>query len=90
MEDDAIFVAGESLADLEHALDHLRIVELPCLCLGFDGTLPRALSQSLERALKAIDAQIAERAEEEDLDEEEMDSVRELLLQLGRAEPLDG
>ena len=89
MTDHAIFVAGEPLADLEHALDHLRIVELPCRCLGFDGTLPRLLSQSLERALKTIDAQIAERAEEEDLDDEAMDSVRELLMRLGQAQTVD-
>lgn len=89
MEHQTVFVAGEPLAELEHALDHLRIVELPCRCLGFDGTLPRLLSQSLERALKTIDAEIAERTDDEDLDDEAMDSVRELLLRLGRVQTVD-
>lgn len=86
MNQNTTFVAGEPVEDLEYALDHLSISDLPCGCLGFSGTLPIWLSQSLERALKTIDAEIAERAEEEELDVEEEDSVRELLLRLGRCE----
>lgn len=84
MEDHTTFIAGEPLADLEMALDNLRICDLPCGCLGLSGALPKWLSQSLERALKTIDAEIAERAEEQRLDDEARDSVRELLLRLGR------
>ncbi len=89
MNNDTIFIAGESLADLETALDKLRICDLPCGCLGFSGTLPKWLSQSLERALKTIDAELAERAETQELDNEAMDSVRELLLRLGLAKTAD-
>jgi hypothetical protein len=86
MEDHTTFIAGEPLANLEEALDHLKICELPCGCLGFDGALPRVLSQSLERALKTIDAEISELVDSEENDYEAVDSVRELLLRLGRAE----
>jgi len=65
------------------------ICDLPCGCLGFSGTLPKWLSQSLERALKTIDAELAERAEEQELDNEAMDSVRELLLRLGLSQTAD-
>jgi hypothetical protein len=80
------YVAGEPLQMIEHALAHLKICDLPCGCLGFTGTLPTDLSQSLERALKTIDAELSELADTEDLSDEEMDSVRELLLRLGRSE----
>jgi hypothetical protein len=86
MNNKTIYVAGEPLEDLRRALDGLQICDLPCGCLGFSGTLPRELSRSLERALKTIDAQICERADEELLDNEKMDSVRELLLRVGRSE----
>ncbi len=89
MEYDTTFIAGEPLTDLETALDNLRICDLPCGCLGFSGTLPKWLSQSLERALKTIDAELAERAETQELDNEAMDSVRELLLRLGLAQTAD-
>lgn len=90
MEYDTTFIGGEPLADLETALDSLRICDLPCGCLGFSGTLPKWLSQSLERALKTIDAEIAERAEEQELDDEARDSVRELLLRIGRTQTAGG
>jgi hypothetical protein len=89
MEEHTTFIAGEPVASLDAALDHLRICDLPCGCLGFSGTVPRLLSQSLERALKTIDAEISEWADEEELDYEGVDSVRELLLRLGRAEAVD-
>jgi len=78
------YVAGEHLESIEHALDQLRICDLPCGCLGFSGTLPTHLSQSLERAVKTIDAELSERAEMEDLTDVQMDSVRELLRRVGR------
>lgn len=78
------YVAGEPLDSIEHALDQLKICDLPCGCLGFSGTLPMDLSQSLERALKTIDAELSERADEEHLTDEQMDSVRELLRRVGR------
>lgn len=81
-------VAGEPLGMIEHALDHLKICELPCGCLGFEGTLPKELSQTLERALKTIDAEISELADTEFLSDKEMDSVRELLLRVGRTKPV--
>jgi hypothetical protein len=90
MKDHTAFVAGEPVADLERALDHVKICDLPCGCLGFNGTLPRLLSQSLERALKTIDAEVSERAGElEEDDYEGIDSVRELLMRLGRAQAMD-
>lgn len=84
------FVAGERLTNLEDALDGLTVSDLPCGCLGFSGTIEKWLSQSLERALKTIDAEIAERAEGEMLDVDAMDSVRELLLRVGRTPTADG
>jgi hypothetical protein len=80
------YVAGEPLGTIEHALDHLTICNLPCGCLGFEGTLPKELSQSLERALKTIDAELSECADTDYLSDKEMDSVRELLLRIGRTE----
>ena len=89
MADQTTFVAGESLEDLENALDHLKICDLPCGCLGFSGTVPKLLSQSLERALKTIDAEISEWEDDADFDYQAVDSVRELLLRLGRAQVAD-
>lgn len=89
MADHTTFIAGEALEDLENALDHVKICDLPCGCLGFSGTVPKLLSQSLERALKTIDAEVSEWADDEDLDYRAVDSVRELLLRLGRADPAD-
>ena len=89
MEDNATHVAGESLKDLELALDHLKICVLPCGCLGLDGTVPRLLSQSLERALKTIDAETTEWADEQELEYQGVDSVRGLLRRIGRTEAPD-
>jgi hypothetical protein len=89
MEDDTVYIAGEPLPDLERALGHLKVCDLPCGCLGFSGTVPRLLSQSLERALKTIDAEVSEWADDEDLEYQAVDSVRELLMRLGRAEVAD-
>ena len=90
MKDHTAFVAGEPVTDLERALNRLKICDLPCGCLGFNGTLPKLLSQSLERALKTIDAEVSEWADEHEEDDYEgIDSVRELLLRLGRAESSD-
>lgn len=90
MKDHTAFVAGEPVTDLERALNGLKICDLPCGCLGFNGTLPKLLSQSLERALKTIDAEVSEWADEHEEDDYEgIDSVRELLLRLGRAESSD-
>jgi len=51
---------------------------------------PKAAQQSLERALKTIDAEVSERAGElEEDDYEGIDSVRELLMRLGRAQAMD-
>ena len=87
MKDHTAFVAGETVADLDRALDRLKICDLPCGCLGFNGTLPKLLSQTLERALKTIDAEVSEWADEhEEEDYGGIDSVRGLLLRLGRAE----
>lgn len=90
MNDYTITIAGERRTDLEDALDRLHISVLPCGCLGFSGTLPKQLGQSLERALKTIDAEIAEQAGIQSLDDEATDSVRELLLRLGRAQTASG
>jgi len=90
MNNHTITVAGERRADLEDAIDRLHISVLSCGCLGFSGTLPRRLSQSLERALKTIDAELSERAEVRADDDEPTDSVRELLLRLGHAQTAIG
>lgn len=89
MNNRAVIVAGERAVDIEDAFDRLRISVLPCGCLGLSGTLPNELSKSLERALKTIDAEIAERAEHEALDNAAMDSVRELLLRIGHTPSVD-
>ena len=59
---------------------------LPTVKIGIRQEGRELLSQSLERALKTIDAELSERAEDEDLSDEESDSVRELLLRVGRSE----
>jgi hypothetical protein len=89
MEDRHIFVAGERLDTLDQALDLLDICELPCGCLGLDGTLPELVSQCLARALKTIDAEPTEWADHQDVKYQGVDSVRELLHRLGRKEMTD-
>jgi hypothetical protein len=86
MEDHIIFVAGEPLSTLEKAVDQLEIYDLPCGCLGLDGTLPKLLSQCLARALKAIDAELTEWADGQNVEYQGVDTVRELLHRLGRRE----
>ena len=86
MEDRIIFIAGEPLPTLDEALDQLEICDLPCGCLGLDGTLPELLSQCLARALKTIDAELTEWADDQNADYQGVDSVRELLHRLGRIE----
>jgi hypothetical protein len=85
MKKEAITVAGERLVDLEAAFDCLEIGFLDCGCLGLSGEIPRHLSQSLERALKALDAELFEREDEGPLTDEERDSVRQLLIRIGAA-----
>ncbi len=83
MNENATIVAGERLADLEAAFDCLTISTLECGCLGLGGNIPHHLHQSLERALKAVEAEIAERDDYDDLNDEETDAVRQLLLRIG-------
>lgn len=83
MKKETITVAGERLGDLEAAFDCLTISTLDCGCLGLGGRIPHHLHQSLERALKAIEAEISEREDIDELSDEEKDAVRELLLRIG-------
>ena len=80
------FVAGELREDLNDAFDHVRIVDLVCGCLGFSGSLPFVLSQSITRALKTIDAEQAHQNGYQHHDDAPNDPVRELLHRLGRAD----
>ena len=89
MTDRIIFIAGEPLPTLEEALDQLEISDLACGCLGLDGMLPALLSQCLARALKTIDAELTEWADDQNVDYQGVDSVRELLHRLGRMEMTD-
>jgi hypothetical protein len=88
--DRIIFIAGEPLPTLDEALDQLEICELPCGCLGLEGILPALLSQCLARALKTIDAELTEWADDQNVDYQGVDSVRELLHRLGRLAMTDG
>jgi hypothetical protein len=90
MTDRIIFIAGEPLPTLDEALDQLKICDLPCGCLGLEGTLTELLSQCLARALKTIDAELTEWADDQKVDCQGVDSVRELLHRLGRREMTDG
>jgi hypothetical protein len=85
MKKEAITIAGERLVDLEAAFDCLEIVFLDCGCLGLSGEIPGHLSQSLERALKTLDAELSEQEDEGSLADEERDSVRQLLIRIGVA-----
>ncbi len=89
MKNETITIAGERLADLEAAFDCLTISTLDCGCLGLCGPIPHHLHQSLERALEVVDAEIAERDDYDDLDDEETDAVRQLLLRIGAVQTVD-
>jgi len=83
MKNETITIAGERLADLEAAFNCLTISTLECGCLGLGGPIPHHLHQSLERALKTIEAEIAEMDDYADLDDEETDVVSVLLRRIG-------
>jgi len=85
MKKNTITVAGESLQDLEAALDHFDITFEECGCVSMSGSLPEHLSQALERALKTIEAEITEYDDEVYLDDEVTDPVRQLFLRIGAA-----
>jgi hypothetical protein len=89
MKNETITIAGERLADLEAAFDCLTISTLECGCLGLGGPIPHHLHQSLERALKTIEAEISEKDDHQDLDDEERDAVRVLLLRIGAVQTAD-
>ena len=89
MKNETITIAGERLADLEAAFDCLTISTLECGCLGLGGRIPHYLHLSLERALKTIEAETAERDDYDDLDDEEKDVVRVLLRRIGTAQTVD-
>ncbi len=86
MKNETITIAGERLADLEAAFDCLTISTLECGCLGLGGPIPHHLHLSLERALKAVEAETSERDDYDDLDDEQKDVVRILLLRIGAAQ----
>jgi hypothetical protein len=89
MKNETITIAGERLADLEAAFDYLTISTLECGCLGLGGPIPHLPRQSLERALKTIEAETAERDDYSDLDDEQKDVVRVLLRRIGAVQPVD-
>jgi len=78
-------VAGESLEDLEAALDCFDMTFEECGCVNMSGTLPGHLSKVLERALKTIEAEIAEDEDDVGLDDEVTDPMRQLFLRIGVA-----
>lgn len=83
MNKNTIIVAGESLQDLETALDHFDIEIEPCGRVNMSGALPPHLCQILERALKTIEAEIADCNENVSFDDGEMYPMRQLLLRIG-------
>lgn len=80
-----ITVAGEILEDLEAALDCFDIMFQECGCVDMAGTLPPDLSQVLERALKTVEAEVAEANPESWLDDAELQAMRQLFLRIGAA-----
>jgi len=83
MNKNAITVAGESLEDLETALDHFDIEIEASGRVHMSGALPPHLCQVLERALKTIEAEIAECHDDVCFDDGEMYPMRQLLLRIG-------
>ena len=89
MKNETITIAGERLADLEAAFDCLTISTLECGCLGLGGPIPHHLHLSLERALKTIEAEISEKDDYDEIEDEKKDVVRVLLLRIGAAQAVD-
>jgi hypothetical protein len=78
-----ITVAGERLEDLEAALDHFDIEFEECGCVNMSGSLPEYLSQCLARALRTIEAEMSESADDHSFDAPEWNPMRELFLRIG-------
>jgi len=85
MNKNTITIAGESLEDLEAALNHFDIEFEACGRVNMTGALPPHLCQILERALKTIEAEIAECHDGVSLADGEMHPMRQLFLRIGAA-----
>lgn len=83
MNNNTITVAGESLEDLEAALGYFDIEIEESGRVNMSGALPPHLSEILERALKTIEAEIAERYPDASFDDGELYPMRQLFLRIG-------
>lgn len=79
-----ITIAGESLKELEAALDCYDITFEDCGCVNMSGRLPEHLSQVLARALRTIEAEISE-ADDLSIGDWEADPMRQLFTRIGAA-----
>ena len=77
------FIAGEWLEDLEAALDLFELALDERGCLVMTATLPDRLSKCLNRALKAIAAQMAADMDIAALEERNLDPMSELFNRIG-------
>jgi len=80
-----ITVAGESLEELEAALDCYDITFEECGCVTMRGSVPADLRRVLERALKAIEAEVAAANPRTYLDDAGLQPMRQLFLRIGAA-----
>jgi len=85
MNEKTINVAGESLQELEAALDCYDITFEECGCVNMSGTLPPHLGQVLKRALNTIEAQVAADNPDTWREDAELQPIRQLFLRIGAA-----
>ena len=83
MTDKTITIAGEHLEDIEAALDLFELAIDDCGCLVMTAALPQRLSQSLNRALKTIAAEMAAGTDSATFEERHFDPMAELLTRIG-------
>jgi len=85
MNKNSITVAGESLEDIEAALDCYNITFQECGCVNMSGSLPPELSVVLKRDLKTIEAEVAADNPYTWLQDAELQTIRQLFLHIGAA-----
>jgi hypothetical protein len=79
---DKTIIAGERLEDIEAALDLFELAIDDCGCLVMTAALPQRLSQCLNRALKTIEAEMAEGIDSSTFDERDYNAMGELIVRI--------
>lgn len=84
MSKNTITIAGETLEELEAALDCYDITFEECGCVNMSGRLPEHLSQVLARALRTVEAEISE-SDGLSIGDWGADPMRQLFMRIGSA-----